>query len=231
MKVTWLTQGSFLFEKNKKRIVIDPYMSDCLDGKGMTRLVDFPLALGELKPDVLICSHDHLDHLDPESVLSIANKFPECIIAGPESCYNHFLKLGVNTNKCVLLNTWDKIELDDITVTAVTAHHPEPHAIGVLVEADGKKYYLSCDSTYDVDLINESTFDCDVVFICINGRLGNMSLNEALKVVETIKPTTAFPMHYGLFAENNAEPGPFVEKCRKLGINSFEMEVGKNFEI
>lgn len=36
MKITWLSQGSFLFEAQGKRILIDPYMSNCLDDKGIS---------------------------------------------------------------------------------------------------------------------------------------------------------------------------------------------------
>jgi len=80
MKITWLTQGGFLFENNGKRLVVDPYMSNAAEKQaGFKRLVPFPLTLAELRPDVLLCTHDHLDHLDPEAVPRIATADPDCI--------------------------------------------------------------------------------------------------------------------------------------------------------
>jgi len=231
MKITWLSQGSFLFQTNGIRILVDPYMSDYLEFKGLKRMVAFPLSFEELKPDILVCTHDHLDHLDPETVKKIAELYPKCLIAGPESCCDHFRKLGVNKQNIMQLE-WDKnFIFNKIKITPVFAVHSAPHAVGLVIEADDKRVYLSGDSEYDKKLVNEFTTECDLILICINGRLGNMSLDEALKVVKATKPKTALPMHYGLFAENTANPKPFIEECLKNGIKSFEMTLGQEFEV
>ena len=231
MKITWLSQGSFLFEYMGTRILVDPYMSEHLESKGLKRLVEYPLTLDELKPDMLICTHDHLDHLDPETVIKIAELYPQCIIAGPESCCDHFHKLDIDEKNIMQLE-WEKtFVFNEIKITPVFAVHSAPHAVGLIVEADDKRVYLSGDSLYDDKLVNEFTKGCDLVLICINGRLGNMSLEEALQVVKKTKPETALPMHYGLFAENTANPKPFIDECLKAGIKSFEMTLGEEFEL
>jgi L-ascorbate metabolism protein UlaG (beta-lactamase superfamily) len=58
-----------------------------------------------------------------------------------------------------------------------------------------------------------------------------MSLEEALEVVKAVKPKTALPMHYGLFAENTADPEPFIDECIKAGIKSFAMTLGEEFKL
>ena len=231
MKITWLSQGSFLFESNNTRILVDPYMSDHLECKGMKRMVEFPLSFDELKPDILICSHDHLDHLDPESVREIAKLYPACLIAGPESCCTHFRKLNVAEKNIKQLDCGKVFEFDKIKITPVFAMHSDPQAVGLVIETEGEKIYLSADSEYDEKLISKFTSDCDLILICINGRLGNMSLPEALKTVKKLKPKTALPMHYGLFAENTANPEPFVQECLKMGIKSFQMTLAKEFHL
>jgi L-ascorbate metabolism protein UlaG (beta-lactamase superfamily) len=231
MKITWLSQGSFLFESKGSRILVDPYMSDCLECKGLKRMVKFPLSFEELKPDMLICTHDHLDHLDPETVSKIAQLYPECIIAGPKSCCEHFQKLGVHGENIIRLEWKKSFIFNEIKITPVFAVHTAPHAVGLVMDADRKRIYLSGDSEYDEQLVNEFTAGCDLILICINGRLGNMSLEEALKVVKAAKPNRALPMHYGLFAENTADPAPFIDECVKAGIKSFEMTLGKEFEL
>ncbi|MFA6717321.1 MAG: MBL fold metallo-hydrolase [Victivallaceae bacterium] len=231
MEITWLSQGGFLFDADCTRILVDPYMSDCLEFKGLKRLVDFPLTFEELHPDVLICTHDHLDHLDPGTVSEIAALYPECLIAGPESCCRHFRKLEIPEQSIKKLERGKCFEFNGIKITSVFARHTEPEATGLVIEADGKRVYLSGDTEYDKRLANDFTKDCDLLLICINGRLGNMSFEEALKAVADIKPRTALPMHYGLFAENTADPKPFIAGCAKTGIKSFEMFVGGGFEL
>lgn len=230
MNMKWLTQGSFLFEDAKTRIIIDPYMSDFLISHGMTRMVDFPIPFEQLKPDVLICTHDHLDHLDPETVKKIAEFYPKCTFAGPQSCCTHFKKLGIDEKCSVLLKEGEKTVFGNFHVTPVFADHSDPDAVGLIVE-NNKKVYLSADSNYHKCLVNEYTSEADIVLVCINGRMGNMGTDDALKVVEQIKPKMAFPMHYGLFAENTADPRPFIEGCIKNGIESFELQIGKTLSL
>jgi len=52
-----------------------------------------------------------------------------------------------------------------------------------------------------------------------------MSINDHLNVLAQIKPKTAFPMHYALIAENTADPKPFIDRCKKLGIKSKNLMV------
>jgi L-ascorbate metabolism protein UlaG (beta-lactamase superfamily) len=230
MNITWLTQGSFLFENNDTRIVVDPYMSNCLETRGLKRLVDFPLSLEELKPDLLICSHDHLDHLDPETVKKIAALYPKCIFWGPKSCCEHFRQLGIAEDKIVLLEEGETYTFGKFSIIPVPAMHSDPDSVGFVIEED-KKVYLSADSKYDDGLINKYNSDSDVVLICVNGTLNNMSINDALNVVKQIKPKFAFPMHYGLFAGHTVHPKPFVDGCEKLGIKSKALQAGISCEL
>lgn len=231
MKITWLTQGSFLFESNGIRILVDPYMSDCLETEGLKRMVEFTLLFEELKPDMLICTHDHLDHLDPETVKKIAEMYPECIIAGPKSCYDHFKKLEIAESRIKLLKRGKAYVLSNIKITPVTAIHSDSEAVGIVIETEGKKLYLSGDSLYAAELVNDFTKNCDCILICINGRLGNMTINDALKISKAVKAVTALPMHYGLFAENTVNPQPFIDGCIAHGIKSFEMIAGRGFVL
>lgn len=231
MKIAWMTQGSFLIESGGVRILVDPYMSDCLEAKGVKRMQAYPLDLEELRPDMLLCTHDHLDHFDPETVERIASAYPDCVMAGPVSCHRHFLALGIAEKRCMLLERGMKVDFKGVEITAVHAAHSDPDAVGAVFAADGRRLYLSGDTLFSEELFNEHTTDCDLVLICINGRLGNMSLDEALVTVKKLKPAMALPMHYGLFAENTADPRPFIEGCQKSGIKSFEMKTGEFFTL
>ncbi len=231
MQITWMSQGSFLFETEGQRILVDPYMSDFLETKGLKRMVEYPLAFEELKPDMLVCTHDHLDHLDPETVERIGKMYPECVMTGPVSCCDHFSELGISKERQIKMTRFETFDFKGIKITPVFAKHSDPEAVGIVIETEGKKVYLTGDSEYDDRLFVDEVKNCDLVLICINGRLGNMTLEEALTTVKAIKPKQALPMHYGLFAENTADPAPFVTGCKTSGIDSFEMELGKGFEL
>lgn len=138
MKFTWLTQGSFLFDYTATggpRILVDPYMSDCLEAKGLKRLVPFPLQLADLRPDMLICTHDHLDHLDPETVQKIAACYPDCILAGPASCIKHFQRLAVAEKRCLRMRRGKSFACQNVRITPVHAYHSDPDALGIVLTA------------------------------------------------------------------------------------------------
>ena len=71
MKITWLGQSGARIETDDGRVLFfDPYLSDSL-GKNQPPLHRIlPLEedyLGE-KIDALLISHDHTDHMDPDTL-------------------------------------------------------------------------------------------------------------------------------------------------------------------
>ena len=70
MKVTWLGQAGLLFEKEDIKIIVDPYLSNsCFKlNPASDRRVPVDEKYLEVHPDVLVLTHDHLDHTDPETL-------------------------------------------------------------------------------------------------------------------------------------------------------------------
>lgn len=225
--------GGFLLEADGKRIVVDPYMSNRLyevsrKDVQMNRMMPNPVPYEELRPDLVCFTHDHADHYDPESVREIIGVCPDCKFAGPTSTLNHFEKDGYNKSNFTKLDIGDVFEDDTFKITAVPAYHSDPLAVGYVFEIAGKKLYISGDSLYQPTLSADVKKVCgapDIVCICINGKLGNMPWEDAVKVVEELRPKFAIPMHYGLFARNTEDPRPFMAAVKKLGVETEEPSV------
>lgn len=54
----------------------------------------------------------------------------------------------------------------------------------------------------------------DITFICINGKLGNMNVEEAVQVAENIGAKINIPSHYDMFASNSENPELFANQIR-----------------
>ena len=69
MKITWLGQAGLLFDNGKTKIMIDPYLSNSVEKYEPKNYRIQPVNEDFLKvtPDVMIFTHDHLDHYDPET--------------------------------------------------------------------------------------------------------------------------------------------------------------------
>jgi L-ascorbate metabolism protein UlaG (beta-lactamase superfamily) len=236
MKFTWIGQGGILFESNNYRLAVDPYLSDIVERKhGVTRIAPPPMSVDELRPDSVFCTHNHLDHFDPETISKVSEKFLNCVFAGPESVAIKCEELKISSERIKRMRVGKEVFLGGFRLKALPAFHSDPDAVGIFMECEDKKIYISGDTEYKNDLPRSVMKfignEIDMMFICINGRLGNMNSDDALKMTEYLRPATAVPFHYGMFKENTADPLPFIDQCNANGIHSFGMEYGKVYEL
>ena len=69
MKITWIGQSGYIIKSGETEIIIDPYLSDVVNRvAGRARLVEAPIQPEEITADAVICTHNHLDHLDVDAV-------------------------------------------------------------------------------------------------------------------------------------------------------------------
>ena len=70
MKIIWIGQAGLMLEINNKIILIDPYLSDSIAKTDAAKKRRIPIdsSFLNVKPDVVILTHNHLDHTDPETL-------------------------------------------------------------------------------------------------------------------------------------------------------------------
>jgi len=236
MKTTWLGQSGYLFESNGKRLLIDPFYSNIVEQKqGLKRLMEAPIPINQLKPDVIFITHNHLDHFDPITLPEIHQAYPKTPIVGPESVMLKAKEMGFDENILVEMPKGITVKFDEFEITSTAAYHGDPFSVGCIIKTADKHIYYSGDTLLTETLLEEiksaTKLDLDVIFIIINGRLGNMNVQEAIELTKQLNPKLAIPMHYGMFAENTADPDEFVEGCSRINIQSQLMNLGKNTVI
>jgi len=200
MKAIWLGQAGLLFKTSKLTIMIDPYLSDSC-GKvnpRSHRRVPVDETLYDIQPDVMIFTHNHLDHYDAETVdRFFAQAKNRMVILCPTSVWGEARKHGLPHNY-VQFNTGSEWTEGDVLFSAVKAEHSDACAIGVILEAEGKRYYVTGDTLYNRSVIDQLPKDIDVVFLPVNGAGNNMNGVDAARFVEAIGAKKAVPLHVGL---------------------------------
>jgi len=234
MKATWLLQGSFLFESEGFRLLVDPYISDFVEKKqGLRRLAPPPLKAEELKPGFIYCTHNHIDHLDPVGLPEILALNKGCRLSGPSSVAAKCATLGIEGAEIVRIG--ESFNAGPFALTPVKAFHSDPESTGLLIEEGGLLVYLSGDTEWKEELaklvLEAAGRTPDVAIICVNGKLGNMDAAHAVETVKALGVKTAIPMHYGLFAENTADPAEFTSSCKAAGLDSFALKPGAPCEL
>lgn len=229
--ITWLGQGSFLLEINGSRLLVDPFLSDIVEHRlGFKRLIAPPLESNELNPDYIFITHDHIDHFDPIGLTQIHKEYPKTPVYGPYSVMKKAEELGFDPSIMHAVSKNKSYQLGPFMLVITPAYHSDPYSVGCIINVDNKQLYLSADTTFSENLLKEvkslAKGKIDLVLVCINGKMGNMNWQEAVSLVGTLSPRIAIPMHYGMFAENTEDPNPFIQACKTIGVNSFELIPG-----
>lgn len=213
MTVTWLTQGGLLFDTGRTKIMVDPYLSDSVGKKNPAKHRRVPTneEFLTLTPDILIITHNHLDHLDPETLEVIfASADRLMTVISPESCHERLLEFGGGHNY-VMLNPHSVWSEGGVTIYAVKAEHSDRCAAGYIIDEGGVTYYVSGDTLYNYDVIDDVLELCeegvDYAFVPVNGVGNNMNIVDAADFAYEIGAKTAVPVHYGLF--DDIDPADF----------------------
>ena len=204
MKVTWLTQAGLLLQNDKIKIMVDPYLTDSLGEIKPDKKRRIPADESYLKasPDVILITHDHIDHLDMASLKPILDNCasPALVMAG-EAAYNKLVTLGGEHNYVLLAphSVWSE---RGVTFYSVRAEHSDRSAVGFIIDDGEQTYYVSGDTLYNYDVIDDvldlAPDGVDYAFLPINGRGNNMNGHDAADFAYEIGAKCAIPVHYGL---------------------------------
>ncbi len=203
MKVTWLGQAGLLFEINNKTIIVDPYLSDSvkkIEPQNYRRVAVDECFL-RIKPDIILLTHNHLDHTDPETLSHyLSHDSMVTVLASGNAWQNVRKAFGGVKNNYVQFNCGTEWTEGELHFKAVYAEHSDDKAIGIVMHAEGKTYYITGDTLYNAKIFKDLPEKIDYVFLPINGRGNNMNMTDAKRFCEKLG-ATAIPLHCGLFDE------------------------------
>lgn len=201
MKITWLGQAGLMFETCGRIIIVDPYLSDSVEKiePHNKRRVPVDENFLKIQPDVIVLTHNHLDHTDPDTLKHYLDKESKvCVLASYNAWQNVRSFFGGIHNNYVMFNrktTWTE---GNIVFEAIYAEHSDDYAIGCILRAEGKSYYITGDTLYNETIFEELPKEIDYVFLPVNGRGNNMNMADAARFCERIG-AKAIPLHCGLF--------------------------------
>lgn len=215
MKVTWLTQAGLLFDTGKMKIMVDPYLSDsigeiCPEKK---RRIPADEKFLEIKPDVLLITHEHADHLDEKTLKRILDGKKMTVLAA-ENAYRRLVGFGGEHNYVLLAphSVWSE---GGVTFYSVRAEHSDRTAVGFIIDDGSETFYVSGDTLYNYDVIDDvldlAPDGVDFAFLPINGKGNNMHARDAADLAYEIGAKCAIPLHYGLFDDLTPEAFDFED--------------------
>jgi len=214
MKVTWLGQAGLLFETNGKTILVDPYLSNSVEKiePQNYRRVAVDERFLQIKPDIILLTHNHLDHTDPETLCHYLSRDSEVTVLASGNAWQNVRKaFGGVKNNYVQFNRRTEWTEGEIHFKAVYAEHSDDKAIGAIMQAEGKTYYITGDTLYNAEIFKDLPEKIDYVFLPINGKGNNMNMTDAKRFCETLG-ARAIPLHCGLFDDIDMKKWQYKNK-------------------
>ncbi len=216
MKITWLGQAGLLFEADGKKIMVDPYLSNSC-GKinpKSNRRVPVDEKFLKMKPDIIILTHDHLDHTDPETLEHYLCGSECVLVLASYNAWQIARTIG-NGNNYVNFNRHTQWTEGNLKFTAVKADHSDLCAIGVIIDDGEKKYYVTGDSLYNTEIFEDLPDDIEAVFLPVNGVGNNFNMADARRFAKDCGAKKAVPLHVGLFDDKKPEGFEIVPEFYK----------------
>lgn len=253
MALLWLGQSGFAMRFKDVCVLVDPFLSPHPD-----RLIARAFNPADADwIDVIACTHEHLDHLDLDAVVSLAAASRRAVVVVPEPIVDMVTSVGIDPGRVIGMQPGQPFKIRSLVIHAVPASHGiKPRDaynfgesmsngliryLGYVFQSSAISLYHAGD-TIDYPALAGRLHELDVrlALLPINGRsperesrdlVGNLEPEEAVDLAERAGVRTLIPMHYDMFASNLGDPDRVLDAVRRsdLRIAVVIPEMGKPF--
>jgi len=182
VKITPIFHASTLIQAGGKTIYIDPAKP--------AKVAGLP------KADLILISHIHLDHFDPELIAALSQPTTEVI--APASVVERFPAAKPIANG--QSKKWQQWTIEAVPAYNLTRgpapgelYHPKGRDNGYVLTFGGKRFYFSADTEGVPEM--RALKNIDVAFVCMNLPY-TMPPEEAADAVLAFHPKVVIPYHY-----------------------------------
>ncbi len=207
-KITFIGHATLLIEMNGVKIVTDPFLGKYPHNiPFFRRKIDAGMTLEELlelKIDIILLSHSHLDHYHVPTLHQFPEETPFVVPPGykkyVKAAYRHFTNIHE-------LRVWESKKFNGVTITGVPANHPRK-AQGYLIHGDHILYFPGDTGFFDeLNEFADRFPPIDVVFLPMMPRIKlfrkfnpHIDEHDALKMVQILQPQRVIiPIHFGFY--------------------------------
>lgn len=199
--IAWLGHGGFRIKsQNIPTIYIDPWRT----------------AAGGEKADIILLSHEHLEHCSPGEVNKLRG--PDTVVIGSPGVQD------VIGDFVITLKPWQSMSHGRVLIRAVPAYEPEgtihprsAEGLGFVISANLYDVYYAGDTALIPEMEN---IGADVAIVPIGGR-GVMTPEEAAKAVERTRARWTIPSHWGEDGSGSlVDLETFVSACRFAEVHT-----------
>lgn len=227
----YLGLASFAMKTPHHIFYFDPYFRNPIDEKGRSiRQYPPPFAGGDIRhADFVLCSHPHLDHLDPVTLEPLAMASPQATFIVPAPAVMRCENMGIQPERILAARTDQPIQFENYVITPLAVAHVEfetdendDHINLSYVVDTGQLVLYHAGDTVDFPHFAETlkSFPIDIALLPINGNdrhrraagiFGNLDFREAVDLAVDSGVKLLIPMHYDLLPNNQTNPAYLID--------------------
>lgn len=221
----FLGQAGYILRSAGITVTIDAYLSDSVGAAAAEfgRRIPVPLPPETLRTDVFVVTHDHLDHLDPETILRYPKRDTTEWVA-PRFAAAKLIALGIPAPRVHQVEAGETWAWQGLVVTGVFAL---PTGVDVLDTTgylvtfpNGRNVYHSSDTAFTPLLLKAIPSHAEVSLFPINGKWGNLNVEQAVELAAAMKSRFVMPNHYDMMSLNAENPESFRWFCQQRKLSA-----------
>lgn len=180
-----IVHGSVVFTFNGKTVFADPY-----GGAALYEQFD--------APDIILISHTHGDHYNPETLAGLDTEKTTFIVPQPVADAMD----GMYSDQLMVVANGESAEVLDIPLSGIAMYnlpgdesvrHVKGDGNGYVIEFGNRSVYVSGDTEDTPEM--RSLKDIEIAFVCMNLPY-TMDIERAANAVIEFKPGIVYPYHH-----------------------------------
>jgi L-ascorbate metabolism protein UlaG (beta-lactamase superfamily) len=239
--LTWLGQAGFLLRGAGATVLVDAFLSN-VDNRRIPPPLD-PTTLSDV--DLVLCTHEHWDHLDGPTVAAVAKASPDARVVVPAPVADQAVAAGVPAERVVGAVAHEPLTGLAVPVMPIPACHGVDVSdaynfghdlsggvvryLGYVLDFQGVRVYHAGDTIWWLGQERVlRDLGVHVALLPINGRdltreadniVGNMDHREAALMAAAAGVELLVPMHWDMFEANRGFPDQLVAVIERLGLD------------
>jgi L-ascorbate metabolism protein UlaG (beta-lactamase superfamily) len=234
--IWYLGQHGFVISLGGQIFYIDTILNDMKNREGKSvREYPPPFAPDMVRRvDYVLCTHNHGDHLNLETLVPLARANPAARLVVPRPWTQILTGAGIGEDRILGAREGEELKLGPVSLLPLGAVHtrfiqdePERNdggealCLGYLFRGGGLSIYHAGDTWASPSLVQslKAAGPLNIAMFPINGTdwertgrglVGNMGPLDAVKLARAVPVDLSIPAHYDMMAANSENPALFA---------------------